>query len=131
MTAPDPGIDDLYVAWRDAFERGDVAAVFALLTPDYTLWPAGGPLVTLDALRPQLEIAFQRYQVHATFERIECFVSGNLAIDCGWDVQHVRPRDGSPERHQRQRVWVMLRRGNDGRWRFARGIAQAGPPADV
>jgi ketosteroid isomerase-like protein len=129
MAAPDPGIDELYDTWREAFARGDDAAVFTLLTPDYTLWPAGGAMVGIDQLRVQLKLAFERYEVDSTFERVECFVSGNLAIDCGWDVQRVRPRDGSPERHQRQRVWVMLRRGNDGRSRFARGIAQAGPQA--
>jgi uncharacterized protein (TIGR02246 family) len=129
MPSPDPGIDALYDDWRDAFLRGDVAQILALLTPDYNLWPAGMAPLGVDALRPQLEIVFQKYEIHSTFERIECHVSGNLAVDCGWDIQHVRPRDGSPERTQRQRVWVLLRRGNDARWRFARGIAQPGPAA--
>lgn len=129
MTAPDPAIEELYDAWRDAFARGSVPDVLALLTPDYTLWrPQAAPL-RIDEVRPQLEAAFGRYTIDARFERIECFVSGNLAIDCGWDIQTVRPRDGAEPRTMRQRVWVILRRGNDSRWRFARGMAQPGPEA--
>jgi ketosteroid isomerase-like protein len=101
--------------------------VLALLTPDYTLWRPEAPPLTIDSIRPQLEAAFERYEIEATFERIECFASGNLAIDCGWDVQTVHARDGGAARTMRQRVWVILRRGNDGRWRFARGMAQPGP----
>ena len=129
MTAPDPAIDELYDAWRDAFARGSVPDVLALLTPDYTLWRPGAPALRVDDIRPQMEAAFGRYTIDARFERIECFASGNLAIDCGWDVQTVRPRDDSPSRTMRQRVWVILRRGNDARWRFARGMAQPGPEA--
>ena len=129
MPSVDPAIDELYAAWGAAFARGDVGQVLSLVTPDYSLWPAGMPPMGVDQIRPQLEMAFQKYEVQSTFERIECHVSGNLAVDCGWDVQHVVPRDGSAVRDQRQRVWVLLRRGNDARWRFARGIAQPGPAA--
>jgi len=129
MPAPDPGIDELYQAWRDAFGRGDVNRVLALLAPDYTLWPAGMPVIGIDGLRPLLEAAFAAYDIESTFDRIECFVSGHVAVDCGWDVQVVRPKSGGPAVTRRQRVWVILRRGNDARWRFARGIAQPGPSA--
>jgi ketosteroid isomerase-like protein len=129
VTAPDPTIDELYTAWRAAFRDRSVIDVLALCTPDYVLWrPESAPL-GIDAIRDQLMVAFERYEIESAFERIECFVSGNLAIDCGWDVQRVRPRDGGPERTARQRVWVILRRGNDARWRFARGMAQPGPAA--
>ena len=129
MAATDPAIDELYRTWREAFGRGDVTGVLALLTSDYTLWPAGLPPMGVDGLRPQLEAAFAIYEIDSSFERIECFVSGNLAIDCGWDVQIVRPKSGGQPLTRRQRVWVILRRDGDARWRFARGIAQPGPAA--
>jgi uncharacterized protein (TIGR02246 family) len=129
MPVVDQAIEELYAAWREAFGRGDVGGVIALLTPDYTLWPAGMPLVGIDGLRPLLETAFATYEIDSTFDRVECFVSGNVAIDCGWDVQVVRPKSGGQPLTRRQRVWVILRRGNDARWRFARGIAQPGPAA--
>jgi uncharacterized protein (TIGR02246 family) len=129
VPASDPGIDELYWTWREAFGRGDVSGVLALLTPDYTLWPAGMPPMSIDGLRPQLEAAFAAYEIDSTFDRVECFVSGHVAIDCGWDVQVVRPKSGGQTLTRRQRVWVILRHGNDGRWRLARGIAQPGPAA--
>ncbi len=50
-----------------------------------------------------------------------------LAFEWGWDVQTVRPKNGGEARNQRQRVAVVLMRGDDGRWRFARGMVQGGP----
>lgn len=129
MPPADPAIDELYRTWREAFGRGDVTRVLALLTPDYTLWPPGLPLMGIEGLRPQLEAAFATYEIDSSFERVECIVSGDVAIDSGWDVQVVRPKSGGPPLTRRQRVWVILRRDGDARWRFARGIAQPGPAA--
>jgi ketosteroid isomerase-like protein len=129
MPVADPGIEALYAAWREAFGRGDVKGVLALLTPDYTLWLAGMRPITVDGLRPQLETAFATHEIESTFDRIECVVSGSLAVDCGWDVQVARPKSGGQTLTRRQRVWVILRRDDGGGWRFARGIAQPGPAA--
>jgi ketosteroid isomerase-like protein len=56
-------------------------------------------------------------------------LAGDLAVDRGWDVQRLRPRTGGDEMFNRQRVMLVLRRGSDGNWRFARGMSQAGPTA--
>jgi ketosteroid isomerase-like protein len=42
-------------------------------------------------------------------------------------VQIVKPRAGGPGQVRRQRVFLILRRGADGQWRFARGMSQPGP----
>jgi uncharacterized protein (TIGR02246 family) len=128
-TGPDAAMEALYAAWAEAFGRGDIEAVLALVTPDYVLWPPGRDPIGLAALRPQLEAAFAAYEIESRFERVECLRSDRLAIDCGWDIQHVRPRQGGDSRTVRQRVFVVLRQGPDGRWLFARGMAQPGPPA--
>jgi ketosteroid isomerase-like protein len=61
------------------------------------------------------------------FEREERIVSGDLAFERGGDVQEARVRATGETRTQRQRVFLILRRGADGRWRFARGMSQPGP----
>lgn len=122
-------IDALYSAWSEAFRRGDVATILKLVTPDYALWAPGLPPIQADALRPQLEAAFAAYEVELVFERAERFVSGDLAVDFGFDVQTLRPRGGGPELLRRQRVVLVLRRGADSVWRFARGVSQPGPGA--
>ena len=123
----DAGIEALYAAWRDAFARCDVEAVLNLVTPDYVLWAAGRPPMTRDMLRPRLIEAFDAYDVVASFEREERILSGNLAFERGWDVQRVTPRRGGDRRTQRQRVFLVLRRDDEGRWRFARGMSDPTP----
>ncbi|MBV8520094.1 MAG: SgcJ/EcaC family oxidoreductase [Acidobacteria bacterium] len=118
----DDAIDELYRAWSDAFRTGDFDAIAGLLTPDYVLFAPGREPVGIDALRPQLERVFAAFEVSIAFEREERIVSGELAYERGWDVQTVRPRDGGEVREQRQRVFLILQRGDDGRWRFARGV---------
>ena len=124
---PDPAIDDLYAAWRDAIRRQDIEAVLALLEPDYLLWSPGAPPLTVEALRPRLAAAFTAYEIEPSFERDEQIVSGDWAFERGWDQQVAKPRAGGPGHVQRQRVFLILRRGADGQWRFARGMSQPGP----
>jgi ketosteroid isomerase-like protein len=40
----------------------------------------------------------------------------------------VEPRDGGPTREMTQRAMLILRRGDDGRWRYARGMTNGLPP---
>jgi uncharacterized protein (TIGR02246 family) len=123
----DSDIDALYDAWADAYRRQDVDAVLELLTPDYVLWVAGAEPMTRDVLAPRLVAAFHAYDVTPRFEREERIVSGDLAFERGWDVQQARVRATGEMRTQRQRVFLVLRRGDDGRWRFARGMSQPAP----
>jgi len=123
----DSEIDRLYEAWSEAFRRRSVEGILDLLTPDYVLWPAGAAPITRESLAPRLAAALGAYEVTPSFEREERLVSGDLAFERGWDVQQIRPRSGGEVKTQRQRVFLVLKRGSDGRWRFARGMSRAGP----
>jgi uncharacterized protein (TIGR02246 family) len=128
MSQPsEPAIDALYAAWRDAIRRQDVDGVLALLEPDYLLLMAGVPPFTVDSMRPRLAAALAAYEIEPAFERDEQIVLGDWAFERGWDVQTIKPRAGGPTQVQRQRVFLVLRRGADGTWRFARGMSQPGP----
>ena len=122
-------IDALYAAWQSAFRRHNVEAVIDLVTEDYVLLTPGRPPIGVEALRSQLIGAFADYDIEPRFERVELLTAGGLAVDCGWDVQTLRPRGGGPSRTQRQLVLLVLLRSPEGRWRFARGMAQPGPAA--
>ena len=115
-------IDELYEAWAEAFQRKSPEAILDLLTPDYVLWPAGAPAINRDALAPRLAATLNSYDVTPSFKREERLVSGDFAFERGWDIQSFRPRAGGDTQTQRQRVVLVLQRGTDGRWRFARGI---------
>jgi uncharacterized protein (TIGR02246 family) len=123
----DDAIGALYREWADAFRHADVDRVLNLITPDYVLWASGMAPMTRDVLRGMLEAAFAAYQVEPAFEREEQVVRGDIAFERGWDVQTVRPRIGGDVQVRRQRVFLLLQRGPDGAWRFARGMSQPGP----
>ena len=129
MRRSDSGVDDLYAAWGEAFRRQDVDAIIELMTPDYVLWVPGAAELDSEGLRPRLKAAFAAYEITSSFDCVERLVAGDLTIDRGWDIQRLRPRLGGEEMINRQRVMLVLRRCSDERWRFARGISQAGPPA--
>lgn len=127
MSEADLAIDALYAAWGEAFRRQDLEAILDLLTPDYVLWAPGAPPMGREELRPRLAAALATYDLDPEFEREERLVAGDLAFERGWDVQRVRPRAGGEAQSQRQRVFLVLQRGEDGKWRFARGMSQPGP----
>jgi ketosteroid isomerase-like protein len=124
---PREGIEELHRAWSDAFARRDVEAVLGLLTSDYVVWAPSAAPVYRDQVAPALAAAFAAYDLVPKFEREELLVGADLAVERGWDVQELRPRAGGEPRIQRQRVFLVLRRGEDGKWRFARGMSQPGP----
>ena len=125
----DSEIDRLYDAWSEAFQRKNVDAILELLTPDYVLWPMGAPAITRDALVPRLVATFSTYDITPSFEREERLVAGDFAFERGWDIQKIRPCAGGEVATHRQRVFLVLQRGTDDRWRFARGMSQRGPAA--
>jgi uncharacterized protein (TIGR02246 family) len=125
----DSEIDQLYQAWRAAFQSKDVDAIAGLLTPDYVLWPTGAPAISRDSLVPRLTATMSAYDVTPSFELEERLVADDLTFERGWDVQQIRPCNGGEVTTHRQRVFLMLQRGGDGRWRFARGMSQPGPAA--
>lgn len=127
MPREDSAIEALYAAWEKAFREGDVETIESLVTPDYLLFAPGAQPVGIEALRPRLAAVFAAYAIELEFESEERIVSGDLAFERGWDVQTVRPREGGEARQQRQRVFLVLQRGADGVWRFARGISLPGP----
>ena len=126
---PDSEIDELYNAWGEAFQHKNTDAILNLLMPDYVLWPAGAPAIDSDSVASRLVAAFSAYDITSSFEREERLIFGDFAFERGWDVQQVRPRSGGEVKTQRQRVFLVLQRGADGRWRFARGMSQPGPSA--
>jgi uncharacterized protein (TIGR02246 family) len=127
LTEQDSAIDALFAEWQDAFQRKDVDAILALVTKDYQLWAPGADAMGIDGLKPRLAAALAAFDVEPSYEREERVVSGDLAFERGWDVQRVIPRNGGAVITQRQRVFMILRREPDGRWRFARGMSQPGP----
>jgi ketosteroid isomerase-like protein len=121
------GLNALYAAWAEAFAQRDVSAVMSLLTDDYVLWASGAAPMLRPDIEPRLHAAFGAYTIVPSFECEERTIVGDMAFERGWDIQEVHGGPNNAMVINRQRVFLIARRGPDGAWRFARGMSQPGP----
>jgi len=118
----DEAIDRLFADWMEAGRRGDVAAVVSLITEDAEFWTHGAPAVKgRQALAAMLEGFFAGFHFEQSFEALERIVLDGWAFVRGIEHNRVTPKEGETV-EVRQRAFMVLRRDEDGRWRFARGM---------
>jgi uncharacterized protein (TIGR02246 family) len=115
-------------AWVAAVATGDADALRDLLTDDYEVWahgaaPIRGPEASVTAMRA----ALLRFRIEQNFEPIETIVTGDWAFERGIESMTVTPIAGGPSQTMEQRALLILRRGADGRWRYARGMTNGLP----
>jgi ketosteroid isomerase-like protein len=116
--------------WIAAIESRDAPALRPLLADDYEVWANGvEALVGPDVVVAAMAAAIERNRVEQTFEPIETVIAGDWAFERGIERITVTPFDGGPPRTAAQRALLILRRGDDGKWRFARGMTNALPVA--
>ena len=130
-----PSIDQttpasLRTAWIAAITARDAQALRPLLADDYEVWPHGiEPLVGADVAVAAMAAALERNRVEQSFQPIETVIAGDWAFERGLERITVTPLDGGPPRSGEQRALLILRRGEDGKWRFARGMTNGLPVA--
>jgi uncharacterized protein (TIGR02246 family) len=117
------GIYALLETWRSALRKGDIEAVANLVTEDAEFWSHGAAALTgrralADAFRPFLT----GYELLQDFDCHELIVRGDLAFMRGLERNRLEPRSAGETLEVQQRAFSVMRRGVDGRWRFARGM---------
>ena len=128
--SPDAEIDRTLAEWADAFQRGDIAALVALVSEDAEFWTNGAPpVVGRKQLKRAFEDFFAQFSAVQRFEEVERTVIGDFAFLRGEEVNTLTPNGGGDAFEYRQRAFSILRRGDDGRWRFWRGMTNQGPMA--
>ena len=115
-------------AWISAVAARDPDALRPLLTDDYEVWanaaePLSGPEAAVSAMRAALD----RYHIEQSFEPVETVVAGDWAFERGLERMTVTPVGGGDARTMTQRALLILRRGADGQWRYARGMTNSLP----
>jgi len=119
-------IEETFDDWRAAVGAGDLDAVAGLVTEDAEFWShEQAPLVGRSAVREAFAAALERWAWDQAFECRELIVAGGHALVRGVEVNRLEPRDGGESRVHRQRAFSILREGEDGVWRFARGMTNA------
>jgi uncharacterized protein (TIGR02246 family) len=118
----DEAIDRLFFEWMEAGKRGDVAAVVSLVTEDAEFWTHGAPAVKgRQAVAAMMEGFFAGFHFEQSFETLERIVLDGWAFVRGFELNRVTPKGGETV-EIRQRAFMVLRRDEDGRWRFSRGM---------
>ena len=123
-------IDAVRDAWVAVVASGDASGLANLVTPDHEVWthgapPMGGP----QAVVAVMGAALGRYAVSQSYDPVETVVAGDWAFQRGIERIRAVPRDGGPAQENAQRALLILRRGEDGRWRYARGMTNGLPPS--
>jgi ketosteroid isomerase-like protein len=119
----------LRATWIAAIVARDAEALRPLLSDDYEVWAnAAAPLCGVDAAIAAMRAALERYHVEQSFEPVETVVAGDWAFERGLERMKVTPVDGGATQTVTQRALLILRRGPDGQWQFARGMTNRLPP---
>src|SRR4051812_43418312 len=117
-------------AWVAAVAARDPDALRPLLTDDYEVWANGAPaLCGVDAAIEAMRGALTRFHIEQTFEPVESAIAGDWAFERGLERMTVTPVGGGPPQTIAQRAFLILRRGADGQWQYARGMTNGLPPA--
>lgn len=115
-------------AWIAAVAANDPDALRPLLTEDYEVWAhATPPLRGIDAAVGAMRAALERYHIEQSFEPVETVIAGDWAFERGMERMTITPIAGGSPQTLTQRALLILRRGSDGNWRYARGFTNGLP----
>jgi uncharacterized protein (TIGR02246 family) len=122
-------IDAVRDAWVEIVASGDAGGLADLVTSDYEVWAHGAPALSGPrTVAAVMGAALAKNSVSQSYEPLETVVAGDWAFQRGIERIQVVPKDGSSSHEHVQRALLVLRRGEDGRWRYARGMTNGLPP---
>jgi uncharacterized protein (TIGR02246 family) len=115
-------------AWCAAVATRNPHALRDLLTDDYEVWAHGvAPIRGRDGAAAAMKGALARFEIEQDFAPIETVIAGDWAFERGIERMAVTPVGGGATQSMSQRALLILRRGVDGRWRYARGMTNGLP----
>jgi uncharacterized protein (TIGR02246 family) len=121
-------IRETFDTWRETLRSADLEALGELVVEDAEFWTHSQPALHGRAtMRAAMAPLFEEWTLDQEFACDELIVSGDLAVARGTEINRLTPRDGGESVVRRQRAFSVLLRGDDGIWRFARGMTIPAP----
>lgn len=118
----------VHAAWVSAVSAGDAESLRVLVTDDYEVWANAARAITgPDAVISAMRAALERFHVQQRFDPVETVIAGDWAFERGIESMTVTPIAGGAPQTRAQRALLILHRGADGRWRYARGMTNELP----
>lgn len=123
-------IRHLYRLWAELLRAEALPELMQMLAHDVVLLPENAPPLVG---RPQVEAIYRQlfagFCVEQVFREEELHVAGDFAYVRGREDVRALPKNGGPAQViENRRTLMILHRGTDGRWRFARGMTNSFHP---
>ena len=113
--AVDPDIDAFVCGYFGAVEKGDPAAILAMIDQDFVMkWPVGQPITDRGQLRQALEALRGRVQQTIRWQTLETGVNGDWAWARVSETSVHKPRAGGASRTFEGSHLMILRKSGDG-----------------
>ncbi len=123
-TADSLAIQAFFERWYGALEKGDVARLLSLITPDIVVKPPGSPAILgSGALEQALTAFLGEHSETVDYEVDEIEVSGPIAFARISECANILPKSGAEGFSVSGMHIAILRRQPDGAWLLARDIS--------
>jgi uncharacterized protein (TIGR02246 family) len=121
-------IMNLWAEWRQAIKTADIDKLITLATEDAEFWAnKAKPLTGRDSLKEVFRQFFEKFKSDQEFKCIELIIADGWAFARGMEINRLTPVGGGEPVIHKQRGFSLMRKGSDGKWRFARGMTNLPP----
>jgi uncharacterized protein (TIGR02246 family) len=121
-------IHELSKGWIEAVKAKDLDRLLTLVTDDVIFLPSSGPPIKgKDAVGGLYRALFTQFDIDQTADNEEIVLTGEWAFSWGAETLTLSPLQGGSPVRLHGKGLAILRRQQDGSWKFARGINNSVP----
>jgi uncharacterized protein (TIGR02246 family) len=120
MGADERAIRDLFAAWSEATEGGDLSRLLTLMAEDIVFLTPGRPPLGREAFAAGFAAGRRQHQIACNGELEEVVVAGTVAFARGRLAVTVTPLSGAEPSRLAGYTLTVFRKEPDGRWVLAR-----------
>ena len=120
---PEKQIYQLFNDFNNSVNDANLEQIGNLVTEDAEFWTNSlTPLTGRAAFKNAFKDFLNKYSVNKDFECYELIIRDDVAYSRGMEINKKTPRVGGETIITKQRAFSVIRKGDDGKWRFSRGM---------